>query len=287
MRVLRNSARGFAVLIGTGLAASLLAFSAPSAHAQQARVATPGTPVEQWTVETTKGRRPGNKPYFVEFRSRAAATYGHMYVLYGRVNGRDEIVKSRIAGLHPAGDAANCYNCSLFNWTVGHVVFVPAETGASDGDLEEKYVTARFRVWLTRAQYRELDGYIRKLQADSPLWNALWNNCVAFGRNIAEHLGLKVPFTIWMEPADFVTAMREMNGLAKEQLPLRDAGVSRPRSSASRVPPLPPQKPKQGPAAQPEHPAAVSTLPKPAPVKPKKPVVEIPTVRAVASSESH
>ncbi|MGB2594399.1 MAG: hypothetical protein WBC87_05730, partial [Pseudolabrys sp.] len=33
------------------------------------------------------------KPYFVEFRSRAAATYGHMYVIYGQLNGRGEIVK--------------------------------------------------------------------------------------------------------------------------------------------------------------------------------------------------
>lgn len=276
MRFSRNSARGFAVLIGAGLVAVLLGISVPSAYAQTSSIASS----EQWTVETNKARRPGNKPYFVEFRARAAASYGHMYVLYGRVNGRDEIVESRIAGLHPAGDSATCNNCSLINWAVGHVVFVPSETGASDGDLEEKYVTARYRVWMDRAHYKELDRYIRKLQADSPVWNALWNNCVGFGRNIAEHIGLKIPLLVWLEPKDFVTSLREMNGLTKEQLPLKDASSSG-RSSASRTPPLPPQKPKaESAAGQP----TVSTLPKPTPAKSKKPVVQNTAVQTVASS---
>jgi hypothetical protein len=177
---------------------------------------------DHWIVRTKSSPR-STKRYFIEFRARSAASYGHMYVLYGRVNSRHEMVETRIAGLHPAGDAANCYNCSLFNWTIGHVIPVPSETGASDGDLEEKYVTARYRVWLDKAQYKAIDAYIRKLQADSPTWNALWNNCVDFGRDIAEHLGLKVPAFIWLEPKDFVTELRKMNGVAKEQLPLKDA----------------------------------------------------------------
>jgi hypothetical protein len=149
-----------------------------------------------------------------------------MYVLYGKVNARREIVESRIAGLHPAGDAADCNNCSVLNWTIGHLVPVPSETGASDGDLEEKYVTARYRVWLDALQYKDLDAHIRKLQSDSPTWNALWNNCVGFGREIAEHMGLKVPGFIWLEPEDFVAQLREMNGVERKQLPLRDASAS-------------------------------------------------------------
>src|SRR5262249_57044181 len=88
--------------------------------------------------------KPSYKPYFIEFRSRAAASYGHMYVIYGQLNGQGEIVKSDIAGLHQKGDGNDCENCSLIPWTVGHFLFVPSETGASDGDLEDKYVTGRF-----------------------------------------------------------------------------------------------------------------------------------------------
>jgi len=282
----RKPAQGLAVLIGASLAAISLGLSVLPASAQTASGASAA---EHWTVETQKAHRVGSKPYFIEFRARAAASYGHMYVLYGRVNNRDEIVKSRIAGLHPAGDAENCNNCSLFNWTIGHIVPVPSETGASDGDLEEKYVTARYRVWLTRAEYKKVDAYIRKLQADSPTWNALWNNCVGFGRNIAEFMGLKVPLFGWLEPKDFVTDLREMNGTKKEQLPLRDA-AARSSHTASRTP-LPPQKPKLTPAAgqpsastiiKPE--PAASTTSKPVPAKPKKAVMGNAAVQAVAST---
>ena len=290
----RKPAQGFSVLIGASLAAISLCLSVPPANAQTSSAASSA---DHWTVETQKAHRVGSKPYFIEFRARAAASYGHMYVLYGRVNSRDEIVTSRIAGLHPAGDAENCINCSLFNWTIGHIVPVPSETGASDGDLEEKYVTARYRVWLTRAEYKKVDAYIRRLQADSPTWNALWNNCVGFGRHIAEFMGLKVPLFVWLEPKAFVDDLREMNGTKKEQLPLRDAAADSSRM-ASRTP-LPPQKPKLIPAAvrparSTEKPAAstaimspapsASTTRKPAPAKPKKPVAENTAVQTVASS---
>ncbi len=227
------------ILLSLAVAVPVLAMQVQSARAQGTSAAE-----ENWTVTTTNSQHGhAGKSYFIEFRGRSAANYGHMYVLYGRVNARDEIVSSRIAGLHPAGDAADCYNCSLFNWTIGHLIPVPSETGASDGDLEEKYVTARYRVWLTEAQYKDIDAYIRKLQADNPLWNALWNNCVGFGRSIATHMGLKMPSFIWLEPKDFVNDLRELNGVKNEQLPLKDArsGVARKQSASAR--PLPRPKP--------------------------------------------
>jgi hypothetical protein len=193
-----------------------------------------------------------------------------MYMLYGKVNGRDQIVSSRIAGLHPAGDAENCYNCSVFNWTIGHIIPVPSETGASDGDLEEKYVTARYRVWMDRAHFMELDAFIRKLQRDNPTWNALWNNCVEFGRSVAGHMGLKMPLFAWQEPKDFVTALREMNGMTKEQLPLKDAATGWSRT-AMRTPPLPRNRPKLETDPQPavSDVAPVSSDPQAAAAEPK------------------
>jgi len=178
--------------------------------------------VEQAT-QATRAHAPG-KQYFVEFRGRSAASYGHLYVMYGQVNARGEVVKSQIAGLYPAGDKPDCENCSLANWTVGHVVFVPSGTSATDGDLEEKYVTARYRVMLDRAQYQKLVAYVQKFKADPPLWHALWRNCVSFGRDIANVLDLKTPMFIWLTPEDFVNQLREMNGTPARQAPLKDAG---------------------------------------------------------------
>lgn len=237
------------------------------------------------TAATAAKPHPRSVPhhYFVEFRARNAASYGHMYVLYGKVNGYEEITESHIAGFFPAGDKRDCVNCSVFNWTIGHLIFVPSELGASDGDLEEKYVLARYRVWVDKAQYDKLVAYIKDREAHKPLWNALWKNCVDFGRDVAEFMNLKVPFFIWTEPKDFVTALREANGLMTEQRPLKDApnGQRAPVRSASQTPPQKPtaEKPK---AAQP------ATALKPAHPKPKKqPVASLRPEQAIASSEPH
>lgn len=276
----RRSGSTVGLLFGLAMAA-VLGFGAPAARADDViKTASPASVAQakiyhaKKTAAAAKSdksktarRRSIPHTYFVEFRARNAATYGHMYVLYGRVNSREEIVESHIAGFFPAGDKRDCINCSVFNWSVGHVIFVPGEMGASDGDLEEKYVLARFRVWVTRDEYKKVVAFIKKREADPPLWNALWKNCVDFGRDVAEAMNLKVPFFIWLEPKDFVNALREDNGVHQVQLPLKDAatGLRATVKSASRTAPLPPQKPKaKKPAAEP------SAAAKPAPVKPKK-----------------
>jgi hypothetical protein len=268
-----QSSKLVGIFVGVAVAAIVLTVQARPASAQAAAE-------EKWVVQTSPGKSHSGRPYFIEFRGRAAANYGHMYVLYGRVNGADQIVASRIAGLHPAGDAKDCFNCSLLNWTVGHLVPVPAETGASDGDLEEKYVTARYRVWLTAAEFKKVDTYIHKLQADNPTWNALFNNCVGFGRSIAEYMGLKMPLAIWQEPQDFVEGLARENGQKTVQLPLKDAGSGGARA-ASEAQPLPPQKPTVQPASASEPVAK----PAPAPVK-KKPVASAPKPADATGSEA-
>ena len=45
--------------------------------------------------------------FFVEFRARNAASYGHFYVQYGEANARREVIKSYIAGFYPAGEIHN------------------------------------------------------------------------------------------------------------------------------------------------------------------------------------
>lgn len=169
------------------------------------------------------------RPYFIEFRSRNAANYGHAFVLYGRVG-----TKGKIAGLHPAGDAPDCVNCSVFAWTIGHVIPVPAETGASDGDDEpELYLTARYRIRLTAAEYKKVSAYIQKKQADTKTWNALVNNCVEFIGDIAEYMGLKKPSMLGVFATRvYVEEMEQLNGgkpLKSKNLPdglVRDAPAS-------------------------------------------------------------
>jgi len=257
MRVTGKLSRGVGFVLGASAAALMLGLHASAAWAETASGAATvgGDQSSQQAVGTYQvasasamtRRRSGR--YFIEFRARNAASYGHMYVIYGRVNGARQIVKSEIAGLHPAGDASDCYNCSVVPWTVGHLIFVPSETGPSDGDLEEKYVTARYRIWLTAAEYKDVSAYIAKLKASSKVWNALWANCVGFGRNVAEHMGLNVPLFIWMQPEQFVVELRKLNGgPEKDPAPLKDAPNSLKSSAGFRTPlpkqvALPPSRP--------------------------------------------
>ena len=261
MRYSYRLRRIICILVGVSVSLWLTAWPASAEDAKPKTAISAAPPA---ATEPSNAMQPGPKakpaqssykPYFVEFRARSAASYGHMYVIYGQVNRGGEIVKSDIAGLHPAGDSNDCENCSVVSWTLGHIFFVPSETGASDGDLEEKYVSARYRVMVDAATFKKVAAHIGKLKADPPLWNALWRNCVSFGNGIAESMDLKTPSFIWLEPKDYVEQLRELNG-GKPQGPLKFAAPNSVKTSVS-IPPdsvtsrnsSVPRKPKKQPVA--------------------------------------
>jgi hypothetical protein len=138
-------------------------------------------------------------PYYVDFRARTAASWGHAFVWFGKTSER----AVEVAGLTPAGDT--------WTYVLGHLMWVPSETGASYGDLDPEYLTASYRVYLNEADARRVFAYIRKLQARSPVWNAETTNCTGFIGDIAEFMGLKVPYR-WQRPENFVNRLREING---------------------------------------------------------------------------
>ena len=226
-------------------AAAERASSSPSVKAtQRAKAAQKARAAERRDWSTAEEPIIGHSPirrYFVEFRARNAASYGHMYVMYGEVNDRHEIIKSEVAGFFPAGDRRDCVNCSVYYWTIGHVLPVPSEIGASDGDLEEQYVLARFRVWIDAAQYRRLVAYINERKAHKGPWNAFLNNCVTFGRDVAVFLNLNVPFymrvapSVVMYPKDVVEALAAANGVHEDQGPLKDAPGKLPIEAAPKA----------------------------------------------------
>jgi hypothetical protein len=142
--------------------------------------------------------------FFIEFRSRYALSYGHTYAVFGRLDRAGKMIDPQVAGLHPATDSAVPY-------VLGHFVPVPAETGWSDGDLEEKYRSASWRIMLTRAEYNKVVAYIRKLQARSHVWEATVVNCNGFVADIARSMGYKTPATTLLRPQQFITELRELN----------------------------------------------------------------------------
>ena len=102
-----------------------------------------GTAVAAPSAKATSNR------YFIEFRSRYAYTYGHSLVIFGRLNQAGQMVNPEVAGLAPKSDDPSVY-------VLGHVAPVPASTGWTDGDLEDVYRSASWRVMLTEAEYRKV-----------------------------------------------------------------------------------------------------------------------------------
>ena len=158
-------------------------------------------------VRTKTGAHKDAGKYFVEFRSRYALSYGHTFLVHGRLNQKGEVGElsaKNVAGFHPAGRGSEL-------WTIGHLVPVPAETGPSDGDLEEEYVSARFRVYLTEAEYNRFAAHLREKQASPAPWHAATYNCNLWVGQIAQFMGLKAPASHWLYPADYINEMKRLN----------------------------------------------------------------------------
>jgi hypothetical protein len=216
----RSNTRG-RLLVGIFALAMVTGFEIPTARAQDATplsdtttpptaAAEPHRPARTANPSRATNRRkvavaPKGEPrYFVEFRSRYAASYGHTFLAHGRLNAKGEIAESEVAGLHPATE-------SSVPWMIGHLVPVPSETGPSDGDLEDIYVSARWRVELNQAEYAKIAEFIKDRQANSPLWHAVWYNCNAWVADVAHYMGLRTPASTLIMPADFINGMRELN----------------------------------------------------------------------------
>jgi hypothetical protein len=154
-------------------------------------------PAPQSTRKPGSGSAKG--PYYVDFRARTAASWGHAFVWFGKTSEREV----EVAGLTPAGDTVP--------YVLGHLIWVPSETGASYGDLDPQYLTANYRVYLNEPDAKRVFAYIKKLQASSPVWNAETANCTSFIGNIANFMGLKVPLR-WQRPENYVNNLKAMNG---------------------------------------------------------------------------
>jgi hypothetical protein len=166
-----------------------------NANALESREASESKPAAQSTARL----RSAKGPYYVDFRARTAASWGHAFVWYGKTSER----QVEVAGLTPAGDT--------LAYVLGHVTWVPSETGASYGDLDPQYLTASYRVYLSDTDAKRVFAYIKKLQATSPVWNAETFNCTGFIGDIASFMGLKVP-NRWQRPENYVNSLKAMNG---------------------------------------------------------------------------
>ena len=264
-------------------------FIVPKANAQE-------TPREQEAslAFPTTGPKSAAKRYFVEFRSRSALSYGHAFLVHGKLNAQGDIghvIPSQVAGLHPFSE-------SSIPWSVGHVVPVIAEHGWTDGDTEDEYITARYRVLLTEPEYNAMVAFIDRLNKKTPLWHAVAYNCEAFIGDVAKFIGLKAPPSTLVLPDTYIHTMADLNGGTLRSYPSATAAAPASKPAATRKPAAtsvaakPAATPAAAkPAATPvaAKPAAASSAAKPAaPAKPAaavKPVAASQTAAAVPASQ--
>jgi len=122
----------------------------------EAPVESKPAPQSTWKPGSAKG------PYYVDFRARTAASWGHAFVWYGKTSER----QVEVAGLTPAGDT--------LAYVVGYLTWVPSETGASYGDLDPEYLTAHYRVYLNEPDGSGMPKYpiaLRLSAASQVLWD--------------------------------------------------------------------------------------------------------------------
>ena len=210
-RAIRRAPSRALFLVGTSLFAAYVGLGIGSSSAQQRvarndpqnQQAPAAAPSDSTPAADAKPARRSSAavkgPYYVDFRARTAASYGHAFVWYGKTSER----RVEVAGLHPKGDT--------LPYVLGHLMWVPSETGASYGDLDEQYLTASYRVYLNEADAKKVFAYIKHLQATSPVWNAETTNCTSFIGQIASFMGLQTPFHLKM-PEDYVNQLKALNG---------------------------------------------------------------------------
>lgn len=173
--------------------ATMLALFTPAANAEQNSVAAETLP--------TANKQSGT-PYYIEFRVATIGTYGHSYVVYGRLNSQGQPADRKYTDLHPRG------NYALM--AIGHVLPVPANT-KWDPEVLTLPVASSYRRKLTAAQYQKLLAAIRKSEAEKErYWNAVTNNCNHYVGELARAVGLKTPGNFQVSYA-FIPALRDMN----------------------------------------------------------------------------
>jgi len=196
-------------------------WQAPAAAAQGAtmaavnakpdRPAPPANAARPATARHTTTEKPAIR-YFIEFRSRNALSYGHAFVVYGRLDPHGKMIDPQVGGIHPA-------STNTLPYMIGHFVPVPAEHGASDGDLEDEYVSARYRVILSEVEYNRVVAYIKELEASTPVWHAVLYSCISFVADVAKFMGMRTPPT-GMYPEVFINNLRAMNNGSDEEITL-------------------------------------------------------------------
>jgi len=151
-------------------------------------------------ISTGETRGVGEQ-YFVDFRARRGALFGHTFIVYGHLGAKGDLQGVEYAGNYPADG-----NLGL---VVGSVVPVCTTIGPVQDDLKAP-ATIIYRRKLTRAQFVQLKAGVRHIRATQHYWHLMFFNCNDLAVEMTKRVGLRSP-SPWLIPHAYVAALREMN----------------------------------------------------------------------------
>jgi hypothetical protein len=145
--------------------------------------------------------RMAGEQYFVDFRARRGAVFGHTFIAYGRLSARGELHGVEYAGNYPTD--------GRIGLIVGSVIPVRTSIGSVKDDLKDP-ATIIYRRKLTAPQFARLKGAVQHLRATEHYWHLMFFNCNDIAVEATKAIGLHSP-SPWLIPHAYVTALREMN----------------------------------------------------------------------------
>jgi hypothetical protein len=147
--------------------------------------------------------RKGDRAY-IEFRTRLlpGSPSGHMYIVFGELDGNSKPLSRYQTGLMPVGSVAGFYG--------GTLAPVPGKTRPQYLDCYGGTLGA-WRVSVSDAQYAAVVRKARAGLAQPPLWSMFKFNCNHFAAGFGDLAGLKRPKNPALPSVSFLPAYIEAN----------------------------------------------------------------------------
>jgi hypothetical protein len=147
-----------------------------------------------------EGRAAGEQ-YFVDFRARRGALFGHTFIVYGRLGAQGRLLDVAYAGNYPTHNQLGLI--------VGALIPVRTRIGAVKDDFTD-IPTIIYRRRLNAAEFARLKAAVRHIRATEHYWHLGFYNCNDFAVEVASALGLRSPLP-WQVPHAFITGLRVLN----------------------------------------------------------------------------
>lgn len=147
--------------------------------------------------------RKGDRAY-IEFRTRLlpGSPSGHMYIVFGELDGNSKPLSRYQTGLMPEGSIVGFYG--------GTLAPVPGKTRPQYLDCHGGTLGA-WRVSVSDAQYAAIVRKARASLARPPLWSMFGHNCNHFAAGFGDLAGLKRPKNPALPSVSFLPAYIEAN----------------------------------------------------------------------------